>query len=65
MFCAECGAEYRDGITRCNECGVDLVAELAPPPPLEIISLVNVAAFRDLATAWLAKGRIEAEGLTA
>ncbi len=26
MFCAQCKAEYRDGITHCPECGVELVS---------------------------------------
>lgn len=28
MYCPQCQAEYREGFTRCDECGVDLVAEL-------------------------------------
>ncbi|HEX2239725.1 MAG TPA: DUF2007 domain-containing protein [Actinomycetota bacterium] len=28
MFCPSCTDEYRDGVTRCPECGADLVAEL-------------------------------------
>jgi hypothetical protein len=31
MFCPHCRSGFRDGFTRCNDCDVDLVAEL----PLE------------------------------
>lgn len=30
MICPECEIEYRDGITRCSDCDVPLVDELAP-----------------------------------
>ena len=30
MICPECEVEYRDGITRCSDCDVALVNELAP-----------------------------------
>src|SRR6266545_32575 len=32
MFCPSCRAEYQDRVTRCGECGVDLVDELPPLP---------------------------------
>ena len=34
MWCPECGAEYREGFTRCEPCQVDLVAERPRPKPL-------------------------------
>ena len=30
MICPLCESEYRDGVTRCSDCDVDLVDELAP-----------------------------------
>jgi hypothetical protein len=29
-FCPNCEAEYHEGITRCSDCDLDLVAELTP-----------------------------------
>lgn len=29
MFCPDCQTEYRDGFTRCSDCGADLVSQLA------------------------------------
>ena len=30
-FCPKCGCEYREGFSRCADCDVELVYELAPP----------------------------------
>jgi hypothetical protein len=35
VICPQCGAEYRDGFTRCADCDVDLVAPPPPEPPDE------------------------------
>lgn len=35
MICPECGAEYREGFTRCADCDVDLEAPSPTPPPDE------------------------------
>lgn len=39
MFCPICKSEYREGFTRCNDCGVDLVSSVpasAPPDGLAL-----------------------------
>jgi len=33
MQCPECGAEYREGFTRCHDCGVTLVSDPAGADP--------------------------------
>jgi hypothetical protein len=32
-FCPSCREEFREGFTRCSDCGATLVAELPPPSP--------------------------------
>jgi hypothetical protein len=32
-YCPQCGAEYREGFTRCSDCDVDLVPELPAEGP--------------------------------
>ena len=44
MFCPVCKSEYRDGFTKCTDCGVNLVQQLADDSA--------VAGSSDLAVAW-------------
>jgi len=51
-FCPSCRFEYREGITRCRDCGVELVAELPPedaqpPLPTPETELVELCRVRD------------------
>ena len=32
-WCPKCGAEYREGLSQCADCGVALVDDAPPPPP--------------------------------
>jgi hypothetical protein len=33
MFCPKCRCEYREGFSKCADCHVELIPELAPLPP--------------------------------
>ncbi len=47
MFCPNCLYEYKEGVTKCEDCGADLVKELPPEeegdlPDIEVAELTEV-----------------------
>ena len=59
-------AEYRDEFNTCSDCGSVLKSGDRPEigiDDLDIDPLVNISSYRDLQDAYLAKGRLESEGV--
>jgi len=61
MFCPECGAEFKEGITTCDECEVALVVDLPPEPEVE--NYVSVLETSDLSAIPVIKTALEAAGI--
>jgi hypothetical protein len=67
-FCPTCRFEYREGITHCPECGVDLVAELPPaeeaaPPPDPDTELVELIRMGDPSQAEVIQAALREAGI--
>jgi hypothetical protein len=65
MYCPECRAEYREGFTKCADCGVRLVDEPSsvPPSELEFVDLEEVLTTIDYGQIALAKSILDAEAI--
>ena len=60
MYCPRCRSEYRPEHQRCVECDVELVAELAPGPPVGEQAMVSVLQSGDAALLPLLKSVLDA-----
>jgi hypothetical protein len=68
LFCPKCGDEFVAGLAVCPDCGLPLVDE--PPSraerePEDGEEWVTVATFRNMFDASVARGALEADGLSA
>lgn len=63
MFCPECGLEFEEGSAQCDDCEVDLVADLPEEEesgPVEFHRLVGVADVTDFSVV---TSRLEEAGI--
>lgn len=51
MFCPECKQEYREGFSRCANCGIALVAEVLPEPEPELAEFVYLTTMQSFVLA--------------
>ncbi len=63
MFCPNCRCEYREGITRCADCGIDLVDELPELPTPEYEEYDEILATYNPSDVALIKSVLEGEGI--
>lgn len=63
MFCPQCGAEYREEITLCSDCGVTLVAEQPVLDGESDDDLVDVFNTSDVSLLPVLKSVLEAAGI--
>ena len=63
MYCPECGAAYRDGITLCGDCRVALVTEPPGPAPDPHLEIVTVLESNDPLAIAFATGSLEEAGI--
>ena len=61
MYCPECGAEFKEGITRCYDCEVELVAE--PPSEPEVEPYATVLETSEVSAIPVIKTALEAAGI--
>jgi len=61
-FCPSCGVEYREGVSLCADCGVELTE--APPRPVQPVEWMTVEETGDEAEAAIVEGFLVEQGIT-
>ena len=61
MFCPECGAEFKEGVTVCADCDVELTPE--PPPEVKVEKYVTVMETSDVSAVPVIKSVLRAAGI--
>lgn len=69
MICPKCKAEYREGFTKCADCGIDLIPELPPEPSAVpkkgFVDFVPIRRYSNRYDADLARSFLIANGVNA
>ena len=52
MYCPECRSEYREGFTKCADCGVELVSSLPPEPEVRSADEVECVVVMRTGRIW-------------
>jgi len=63
MFCPDCRGEYREGFTRCELCGVDLVEALPPVDETSDEDLVPAFQSTDGLLVAATRSALESQGI--
>ncbi len=63
-FCPKCRAEYVEGVDTCQDCQVDLVAELPLKDDSDYIEMVELQQVPDEVSGVMMKGILENSGIT-
>ncbi len=63
MFCPDCGAEYKVGVTECADCEVPLVAESPPEPTHPEPNLVKLTEISEPALLPVLVGLLQSAGI--
>ena len=63
MFCPDCRGEYREGFTRCELCGVDLVEALSPVDETSEQDLVPAFQSTDGLLVAATRSALESQGI--
>jgi hypothetical protein len=66
-FCPKCRTEYTEGVTRCSDCGSELVAALPPPASVEArdtdFELVELSSFATVSEAEMVQELLESNDI--
>lgn len=59
MFCPKCRSEFKEGVAKCPDCGLELVDVLPPEPKLEYVEFETVFKTANPGIITIAKSILE------
>jgi hypothetical protein len=64
MYCPKCRYEYKEGVTKCPDCGVDLVVKLPPEDTEEYIEYTEILETFNPGDVAILKSILDEEDIT-